>query len=214
MCPSWPQACMRPWVAEAQGFPVISSSGNASISARRPMVRPFSAPLIRPTTPVRPIRSRSRQRRIPAVFPRRRPQYSRHHREFRDWHGDGDATRCHRLEFGGTVQYRHCMVGRFRSHDCRRRMCAFQLTYSMGFAIACTPKAWQCQHSSPSEERGSNRSTKCPGRFSARAALGRLAVVAALVATAVPSVAAANPFVVVDVGSGRVIAHQDAFRKW
>jgi D-alanyl-D-alanine carboxypeptidase len=57
-------------------------------------------------------------------------------------------------------------------------------------------------------------STKCPGRFSARAALGRLAVVASLVAVALPGVAAANPVVVVDVASGRVIAHQEAFRKW
>jgi D-alanyl-D-alanine carboxypeptidase len=65
-----------------------------------------------------------------------------------------------------------------------------------------------------SEKEVSTVSTKCPGRFSPRAALARLTVAASLFAVAVPSVAAANPVVVVDVASGRVIAHQEAFRKW
>ncbi len=57
-------------------------------------------------------------------------------------------------------------------------------------------------------------STQRPGMFSVRVALRRISLAVALVATVVPSIAVANPVVVVDVGSGRVIAHQEAFRKW
>ncbi|KPF44951.1 penicillin-binding protein [Rhizobium sp. AAP43] len=50
--------------------------------------------------------------------------------------------------------------------------------------------------------------------FSATRAFGRIMVVASMAAVAMPSLAAANPMMVVDVQSGRVIAHQEAFRKW
>ncbi|MCY1504385.1 hypothetical protein D9M68_385530 [compost metagenome] len=53
--PSWPQACILPDVSEAQGLPLVSVIGSASMSARRPIVRPEPRlPRIRPTTPVRP----------------------------------------------------------------------------------------------------------------------------------------------------------------
>lgn len=42
----------------------------------------------------------------------------------------------------------------------------------------------------------------------------RLAAVFAAGLIAWPSIASANPVMVVDVGSGRVIAHEEAFRKW
>src|SRR6185437_13115987 len=75
--PSWPQACIRPGVLDAYGTPDVSSIGNASMSARRPMVLPeaFFRPRIMPTTPVRPMpvttsshpNSRSLSATIPAV---------------------------------------------------------------------------------------------------------------------------------------------------
>ncbi len=42
----------------------------------------------------------------------------------------------------------------------------------------------------------------------------RLAFLMGLVLTALPSLAEANPRIVVEVNSGRVIEHEDAFRKW
>ncbi len=57
-------------------------------------------------------------------------------------------------------------------------------------------------------------STKFPSILSSAGALRRVAVVACLSAIAVPNFAVANPMIVVDVKSGRVIEHQEAFRKW
>lgn len=56
--------------------------------------------------------------------------------------------------------------------------------------------------------------TKRPRMLSSPGSLRRLAVAVSLVALVLPGAAAANPMMVVDVGSGRVIAHQEAFRKW
>lgn len=56
--------------------------------------------------------------------------------------------------------------------------------------------------------------TKRPSMLSATKAVRRLVVTASLVAMVLPGMAAANPQMLVDVGSGRVIAHQEAFRKW
>jgi D-alanyl-D-alanine carboxypeptidase len=55
---------------------------------------------------------------------------------------------------------------------------------------------------------------KRPSMLSATGTFRSLAIAVSLVALALPGVAAANPTMVVDVGSGRVIAHQEAFRKW
>jgi len=54
--PSWPQACILPGMVEACGRPVASWIGSASMSARKPMVRPDEddRPVITPTTPVPP----------------------------------------------------------------------------------------------------------------------------------------------------------------
>ncbi len=57
-------------------------------------------------------------------------------------------------------------------------------------------------------------STKRPRMLSAFRHARRLAVAVSLLALALPAMAAANPVMLVDVGSGRVIAHQEAFRKW
>lgn len=56
--------------------------------------------------------------------------------------------------------------------------------------------------------------TKRPRMLSSPGSIRRLAVAVSLVALVLPGAAAANPMMVVDVGSGRVIAHQEAFRKW
>jgi hypothetical protein len=64
---SWPQACMtgrvRPshWAVtlEANGRPVFSSTGRASMSARRATTLPGLPPFSTPTTPVRPTPSRT-----------------------------------------------------------------------------------------------------------------------------------------------------------
>ena len=40
VCTSWPQACIFPASFEANGRPVCSWIGSASMSARMPMVRP------------------------------------------------------------------------------------------------------------------------------------------------------------------------------
>lgn len=49
---------------------------------------------------------------------------------------------------------------------------------------------------------------------SARRGVRTMTVVACLATIAMPIAASANPSLVVDVGSGRVISHEDAFRKW
>jgi D-alanyl-D-alanine carboxypeptidase len=56
--------------------------------------------------------------------------------------------------------------------------------------------------------------TKRRSILSATETLRRLAVVVSVVAVALPGIAAANPVMLVDVGSGRVIEHREAFRKW
>ena len=52
--PSWPQACILPNTLLAQGLPLVSAMGRASMSARRPMRRVLlpKAPRSVPTTPV------------------------------------------------------------------------------------------------------------------------------------------------------------------
>eukprot|EP01032_Pedospumella_encystans_P034625 gene34625-39148_t len=50
--------------------------------------------------------------------------------------------------------------------------------------------------------------------LSATGPFRRLAVAVSLLALVLPGMAVANPVMLVDVGSGRVIAHQEAFRKW
>jgi D-alanyl-D-alanine carboxypeptidase len=68
------------------------------------------------------------------------------------------------------------------------------------------------------EHRQSERTdivhTKRRSFLSATETWRRLAAIASVVAMALPGVAAANPVMLVDVGSGRVIEHQEAFRKW
>src|SRR5918998_6454555 len=51
VCPSWPQACILPSVPEANGSPVSSWIGNASMSALRPTVGPSPSPFKVATTP-------------------------------------------------------------------------------------------------------------------------------------------------------------------
>ncbi|MFI7468778.1 hypothetical protein [Nonomuraea sp. NPDC049646] len=54
MCPSWPQACMKPGLRETWACVPGSSSGRQSMSARSPTARPLP-PLVREaTTPVPP----------------------------------------------------------------------------------------------------------------------------------------------------------------
>ncbi len=79
MCPSWPQACIRPGDSEAYGAPLASSSGSASMSARsrirRARCAPVSAQRPVPATPVRGDRDISRIR--PATrSPVRRSSYA------------------------------------------------------------------------------------------------------------------------------------------
>ena len=58
--PSWPQACILPWCWLAWAKVLNSVMGSASMSARRPIARPFfaaappSRPCTMPTTPVVP----------------------------------------------------------------------------------------------------------------------------------------------------------------
>lgn len=56
--------------------------------------------------------------------------------------------------------------------------------------------------------------TKRRSILSATAILRRVALATSMLAVALPGVAAANPVMLVDVGSGRVIEHREAFRKW
>src|SRR5918998_4971315 len=51
VCPSWPQACILPSVCEANGSPVSSWIGNASMSALRPTVGPSPSPFKVAMTP-------------------------------------------------------------------------------------------------------------------------------------------------------------------
>ena len=44
VCASWPQACIAPLTSEANGSPVSSGIGNASMSARNKIVGPGRAP--------------------------------------------------------------------------------------------------------------------------------------------------------------------------
>ncbi len=52
--PSWPQACILPNTLLAQGLPLVSAIGSASMSARRPMRRVDVPARSVPTTPVPP----------------------------------------------------------------------------------------------------------------------------------------------------------------
>jgi hypothetical protein len=52
--PSCPQACILPKTLLAQGLPLLSLMGSASMSARRPMRRVPVPTLSVPTTPVTP----------------------------------------------------------------------------------------------------------------------------------------------------------------
>lgn len=56
--------------------------------------------------------------------------------------------------------------------------------------------------------------TKRRSILSATETLRRLGLAASVLAVVLPGMAAANPVMLVDVGSGRVIEHQEAFRKW
>ena len=61
VCPSWPHACITPFVPEVNGASSRSVSGSASMSARQAMVRPGRSPWRMPTTPVpaMPVRTSS-----------------------------------------------------------------------------------------------------------------------------------------------------------
>ena len=51
VCPSWPHACITPFVPDVNGASSRSVSGSASMSARQAMVRPGRSPWRMPTTP-------------------------------------------------------------------------------------------------------------------------------------------------------------------
>src|ERR671916_843435 len=51
VCPSWPQACILPSISEANGKPVSSWIGRASMSALKPTVGPSPSPLKVATIP-------------------------------------------------------------------------------------------------------------------------------------------------------------------
>ena len=52
MWPSWPQACITPWVSDAWAAPVASVTGMASMSARRATCRPPASPASVATVPM------------------------------------------------------------------------------------------------------------------------------------------------------------------
>lgn len=56
---SWPQACITPLFCEEKGWPLSSSIGRASISARRAKTGPGDLPFSVPITPVVPPTFRS-----------------------------------------------------------------------------------------------------------------------------------------------------------
>ena len=101
--PSCPQACIAPGVCDAHGLPLVSATGNASMSARNPMVLP--APLPSPCrSPCRDrVRgrrrrsgrspSRPRRTRTPGACRRRIAPCDARRREFPGGGGDRAAIR-------------------------------------------------------------------------------------------------------------------------
>lgn len=82
----------------------------------------------------------------------------------------------------------------------------------MGFAIAWPYKVNIRRLRDRSGNQGAIVSTKQTFPHPARRPLRLLATIIAVLVAAIP--AYANPKIVVDVASGRVIEHEDAFRKW